>query len=317
MGGKELSIAKDSSFELKLIPSFYSGKYRKFYFPPSFGSFIQQSYWQNGSIPSTIENLSFMGVKQNYTHNLLRFSGDSSGFHGCESCGYFSNGDMGYILDDNIKITAKGSTNEYTKALSAVASIDLSNNELSGEIPKEIIKLHGLCFLNLSNNHLTGRIPENISAITELESLDLSMNHLTGEIPSKLSSLNFLSFLNISYNNLSGRIPIGGQFSTFNDSIYDGNKGLCGVPLPECPNDDVNHSPSQIEENEKGDKLETILNYTFIVMGFIVGFWAYFGMVIMKKSIKVTLFQLADKMYDWIYVQLSLRIAKLNMKWQK
>ncbi|XP_042380919.1 receptor-like protein EIX2 [Zingiber officinale] len=126
-----------------------------------------------------------------------------------------------------------------------------------------------------------------------------------------------VSVLNLSHNNLSGRIPVGGQFSTFNVSIYAGNNGLCGVPFPECPGDDANHSPSPIGENEKSDKLETILNYTFIVMGFIAGFWAYFGMIIMKKSIKVTLFQLVDKMYDWMYEQLSLKIAKLNMKWKK
>ncbi|KAG6515137.1 hypothetical protein ZIOFF_025522 [Zingiber officinale] len=266
-----------------------------------------------GSIPSTIANFSSMLVKQNYGVSL-HFSGNYSISFGCPSCDYFSNGDMEYLLDDNIIITAKGSTNEYTTTLSAVASIDLSNNELSGEIPKEITELHGLCFLNLSKNQLMGRIPENIGVMSELESLDLSMNRLTGEIPFSLSALNFLESLNLSYNNLSGKIPTGGQLSTFNDStLYVGNEGLCGVPLPECPTDDANHSPSQIRENEEGDKLETILNYTFIMMGFIVGFWAYFGMLIMKKSMKVTLFQLVDKMYDWMYVQLRLKIAKLNL----
>ncbi|KAG6515144.1 hypothetical protein ZIOFF_025529 [Zingiber officinale] len=256
-----------------------------------------------GSVPSTIANFSSMSVKQNYS-NYLHFSGNYSGFHS----------DMSYFIDDNIIITAKGLTIEYTKALSAVSSIDLSNNELYGEIPKEITKLHGLCFLNLSNNHLIGRVPENIGVMKELESLDLSMNNLMGEIPFSLSDLYFLGSLNLSYNNLSGKIPTGGQLSTFNDSTYVGNKGLYGAPLPECPSGEANHSPYQEEDEEDDAKLERVLYYAFIVMGFIIGFWAYMGVIFMKKSTRITLFQMVDKMYDWMYVQLSVNLIKLKLK---
>ncbi|XP_042383653.1 receptor-like protein EIX2 [Zingiber officinale] len=237
-----------------------------------------------GRIPSSLGNFSHMVVKQNYTENLFRMPYKVATYY-----------------DDNIIITAKGSTNEYTKALRVVTSIDLSNNELSGEIPKEITKLLGLCFLNLSNNHLTGRIPENISAMTELESLDLSMNRLSGEIPSGLSTLNFLCFLNLSHNNLSGRIPTGSQFSTFSGSSYANNMGLCGVPLPECPGDEAHQPPSKAGDEEYDEKLERILEYAFVVVGFIVGFWAYLSIIFMKKSTRITLFRMVDKMYDWMY----------------
>ncbi|XP_042377576.1 receptor-like protein EIX2 [Zingiber officinale] len=237
-----------------------------------------------GRIPSSLGNFSHMVVKQNYTENLFRLP-----YKGI------------IYYDDNIIITAKGSTNEYTKALRVVTSIDLSNNDLFGEIPKEITKLLGLCFLNLSNNHLTGRIPENISAMTELESLDLSMNRLSGEIPSGLSTLNFLCFLNLSHNNLSGRIPTGSQFSTFSGSSYANNMGLCGVPLPECPSDGAHQSPSKAGDEEYDEKLERILEYAFVVVGFIVGFWAYLSVIFMKKSPRITLFRMVDKMHDWMY----------------
>ena len=53
----------------------------------------------------------------------------------------------------------KGLLLEYTRTLSLVVSIDLSDINLSGEFPEGITKLFGLVFLNLSMNHITGRIP--------------------------------------------------------------------------------------------------------------------------------------------------------------
>ncbi|XP_042415398.1 LRR receptor-like serine/threonine-protein kinase GSO1 [Zingiber officinale] len=218
-----------------------------------------------------------------------------------------------YRPKDKILITAKGSTYEYIRILSLVTSIDLSHNNLSGEIPNELMMLRDLHFLSLSNNHLTGTIPENIAFLTELFSLDLSMNNLTGTIPSNLSALNFLSHLNLSFNNLSGRIPTGNQFLTFDDpAIYAGNKDLCGWPLPECPSDEAQRGPLHAKDDDDGNgsKLEKVLDYAFIAMGFIIGFWAYWGAMIMKKSIRIALFQMADRIYDWIYVQLAVKFGR-------
>ncbi|XP_027181932.1 putative receptor like protein 25 [Coffea eugenioides] len=59
------------------------------------------------------------------------------------------------------------------------------------------------------------------------------MNALFGAIPESLSDLYSLNFLNLSHNKLSGPIPSGNQLQTLTDpSIYEGNSGLCGKPLP-------------------------------------------------------------------------------------
>ncbi|KAK9287349.1 hypothetical protein L1049_015766 [Liquidambar formosana] len=91
---------------------------------------------------------------------------------------------------------------------------------LSGEIPRELMRLVGLISVNLSNNHLTGIIPQEIGALAYLQSLDLSRNHLSCSIPASMSNLPFLSALNLSYNELSGKIPRGSQFDTFEASSY-------------------------------------------------------------------------------------------------
>ncbi|CAL9088896.1 unnamed protein product [Musa acuminata var. zebrina] len=254
----------------------------------------------SGSIPSSLGNCSAMVEIQHDITSLLNLV--DGGYYG-----------------ESIVITAKGYDIQYTTILSLVTSIDLSNNNLSGEIPRELTKLHGLHFLNLSKNHLRGTIPEKIGSMEQLESLDLSMNNLTGDIPSSLSSLTFLSHLNLSHNNLSGRIPTaGGQMSTFlgDPSIYDGNEYLCGTPLPECPGDAAHQSPPHEQEEKNGDRLETVWEITSIVMGFVVGFWSFVGTMIMKQSIRISFFRFFDKAYDWCYVQLAVGCARLKSKQQ-
>ncbi|KAF7849285.1 hypothetical protein BT93_L1017 [Corymbia citriodora subsp. variegata] len=140
----------------------------------------------------------------------------------------------------NVMVTTKGTSRIYGKTLQIFRSIDLSANNLNGEIPKELTKLVQLQNLNLSQNNLSGKIPSNIGDLKKLESLDLSNNKISGRIPPSISNLDFLSYLNLSFNNLSGPIPSGDHLRTVdNESVYWGNDGLCGAPLLKvCPGDE-------------------------------------------------------------------------------
>ena len=68
-------------------------------------------------------------------------------------------------------------------------SIDLSSNDLTGEIPKEVRYLLELVSLNLSRNRLSGEI---LPEIGNLTSLELSRNHFSCEVPSTLSKIDRL-----------------------------------------------------------------------------------------------------------------------------
>ncbi|CAI0555881.1 unnamed protein product [Linum tenue] len=111
--------------------------------------------------------------------------------------------------------------------------LDLSNNRLSGEIPRTLGRLTSLKVLNLSHNQLTGRIPDSFGEMRDLESLDLSHNDLYGEIPESMGKLLQLTNLKLSDNNLTGRIPHGPQMDKIYDmDSYDANVGgLCGTQI--------------------------------------------------------------------------------------
>lgn len=190
----------------------------------------------------------------------------------------------------------------FHKTLSLVTGIDLSSNSLSQEIPMQLTKLSGLLFLNLSRNHLTGGIPKSIGNLKLLEFLDLSMNQLSGPIPPSIANLAFMGWLNLSNNNLSGRIPSGYQIQTLNDpSVYSGNVGLCGPPVSKDCSDDRG-TETRVAINRKGHDLDDYLTlYLSVLLGFIFGFWIFWGSLLFIRSWRVCYFLFIDHVYDMFY----------------
>ncbi|GAA3767701.1 leucine-rich repeat domain-containing protein [Flavobacterium ginsengiterrae] len=72
-----------------------------------------------------------------------------------------------------------------------VISINLPDNNLTGNISPEIGKFSELQNLNLAKNKLTGTIPESASKVTKLKTVDLSENELTGIDAAFLPAVNF------------------------------------------------------------------------------------------------------------------------------
>ncbi|GAU46791.1 hypothetical protein TSUD_268520 [Trifolium subterraneum] len=199
----------------------------------------------------------------------------------------------GYYYEESIEVYMKDQMLKYTKTLSLVTSIDLSDNNFTGNIPNEITKLFGMVVLNLSRNHITGQIPGTMSNLLQLSSLDLSNNRLSGTIPSSLSSLSFLGFLDLSNNNLMGVIPYTGHMTTFDAIAFTGNPGLCGPPLPvKCLGDDDNKQ-SNNDTSEEG--LFDNWFYLSLGLGFATGILVPYFILTMKSSWGDVYFDFVDQ----------------------
>ncbi|KAF8096085.1 hypothetical protein N665_0318s0033 [Sinapis alba] len=179
------------------------------------------------------------------------------------------NGILSYTYRDYIDLQSKGLSMEQANILTFYAAIDFSSNRLEGQIPESIGFLKALIALNLSNNAFTCHIPESFANFTELESLDLSKNQLSGIIPSGLKTLSFLAFINVSHNQLKGEIPQGTQITGQPKSSFEGNAGLCGLPLEEsCVR--TNTPPIQ-QHKEKEDEEEEVFNSKAAAIGYVPG----------------------------------------------
>jgi Leucine-rich repeat (LRR) protein len=249
----------------------------------------------SGQIPESIVNLSAMANSSGYSYSLdgLQSNGMvyeipmTSVFHT-----YYV-----FYFKETISVLTKGQQLEFSQGIMYMVNIDLSCNNLTGEIPQGISALVALKSLNFSYNHLSGRIPSNIGGIRALESLDLSHNEISGQIPSSISALTSLSSFNLSYNNLSGRIPTGNLLQTLaiDDpaSMYVGNIGLCGPPLPNgCPGNGTNNSPAEPKQHQDDAAMNSIK--LSMIFGFMFGLWVVFFIMLLHKGLRYSYFLFID-----------------------
>ncbi|OAY65609.1 LRR receptor-like serine/threonine-protein kinase GSO1 [Ananas comosus] len=143
-----------------------------------------------GRLPATLSNIS----------TLFRFAADGNNLTGnIPSISKFvSFLDLSYNnLGGEIPFDLLASPN--------LESVDLSHNRLGGAIPTNLSI--GLQWLLLSENLLSGIIPTSIGKLSQLANLELDNNNLYSEIPSQLGNCSNLEFLDLSSNALYGELP--------------------------------------------------------------------------------------------------------------
>ena len=124
-----------------------------------------------------------------------------------------------------------GTLPEELKLLKYLQVLNFPENSISGSLPSEYSILYELVEFNLSENSLTGSIPEEYGgagAFELLEVLDVSHNSIQGEIPSHLENLQSLEIIRICSNSMTGMIPSAlGSLKALN-SINLGNNDFTG-----------------------------------------------------------------------------------------
>ncbi|KAH6812656.1 hypothetical protein C2S51_021674 [Perilla frutescens var. frutescens] len=288
---------------------------------PDLGVLILRSNMFSGSLPSSIcllTNLQVLDISFNKitgsipncvnNFTLLSSEADPDSWSGM----FFStrNGAYDDRFYDSASVIWKGVEETYITTLGLLKMIDLSSNELTGEIPCQLTSLIGLVGLNLSRNNLVDLIPGDIDKLKLLNFLDLSRNKLSGGIPPALSKLSHLGVLDLSFNNLSGRIPWDAHMQTFGDSTYLGNPRLCGPPLlgRPCPEDE---KPSDESDDEEDNFSITRGFYISMVLGFFVAFWVAFWILFFNKWWDASTRKIFIIVSDWLYVQILVNKRRL------
>ncbi|KAL3714174.1 hypothetical protein ACJRO7_006159 [Eucalyptus globulus] len=229
--------------------------------------------------------------------------------------------------------------------LIGLTSLHLNNNRLQGGIPMTIKYCRDLRILDLGENKISGSVPhwigphfpllqilrlreniidegnplsppantptdytqEHVEQVVKgvdldyttldlklMVNLDLSSNKLVGPILGELTLLSglLLESLDLSNNHLSGTIPQ--SFSAF--------MSLTGAP----------RAPKEVA-NEEG-KLEKVMFYIVIMLGFVTGFWAVVGSLEYKKNWRRAYFNFVDRKADMVYVIVAVKAAELRRR---
>ncbi|PKU87894.1 putative LRR receptor-like serine/threonine-protein kinase [Dendrobium catenatum] len=160
-------------------------------------------------------------------------------------------------------------------SLQNLVALNLSYNQLSGEIPETLGYCSMLQYLKMEMNFFQGSIPKTFSELNALIELDLSHNNLSGQIPKFLEKFSYLHFLNLSFNSFEGEVSEDGIFANASALSITGNPKLCG-------DNPILHLQS-CQEEERSNELKIVLLIIVVVI-VVISLCAICIMYISKKK---------------------------------
>ncbi|OMP01414.1 hypothetical protein COLO4_11885 [Corchorus olitorius] len=140
---------------------------------------------------------------------------------------YFNLSNVQHLKLNNSHLT-RSSTDVNFELLEEIALLDISNNNLTGKIPRSFANLHSrLWILNMKNNYFEGDFPCGQNLWTSLNAVDLSDNFFSGPLPSCFGS-HMLKALNLERNRFTGSISVRLLNSTYLTMLNLRNNRLSG-----------------------------------------------------------------------------------------
>ncbi|XP_006654184.1 probable LRR receptor-like serine/threonine-protein kinase At1g56140 isoform X2 [Oryza brachyantha] len=148
----------------------------------------------------TFQGNSFEGPIPASLSNLTKLTNLRIGdiVNGSSSLAFISNlTSLSHLVLRNCRISGNLEAVDFS-IFPTLTLLDLSFNNITGQVPQSILNLGALQFLFLGNNSLKGSLPDAISS--SLKAVDFSYNYLTGTFPSWATHNNLQ--LNLVANNL-------------------------------------------------------------------------------------------------------------------
>ncbi|GAB2210908.1 hypothetical protein Droror1_Dr00016197 [Drosera rotundifolia] len=93
--------------------------------------------------------------------------------------------------------------------LSNLVYLDLSNNSMSGSIPRSLFSIPSMQKLQLQQNRFSGQLADSLEVVSRvIDTIDMSDNELEGSIPESFFGLRGLKTLTLSFNKFNGSLSL-------------------------------------------------------------------------------------------------------------